>query len=64
MEPRTTHMDAPADVIAQATQEAAVLSSENRVPVKKLDLSQLSAPDNLEEARLESMTIDGICGVY
>jgi len=30
----------------------------------KLDLSGLSAPENLEEARLESFTIDGICGVY
>ena len=33
-------------------------------PPKKLDLSRMSPPDNLEEARLEEITIDGICGVY
>lgn len=32
--------------------------------VKKLDLSKLSPPDKLEGARLEEITIDGICGVY
>jgi mycofactocin precursor len=29
-----------------------------------LDLSRLAPPENLEEVRLEELTIDGICGVY
>lgn len=31
---------------------------------KKLDLSKLPPPGDLEEYRLEEITIDGICGVY
>ncbi len=31
---------------------------------RKLDLSRMSPPENLEETRLEEITIDGICGVY
>ena len=31
---------------------------------KKLDLSQLPAPENLSETTVEEITIDGICGVY
>jgi len=30
----------------------------------KLDLSGLEPPRNLMEARVEEITIDGICGVY
>ena len=29
-----------------------------------LDLSRLGEPRNLEQVRLEELTIDGICGVY
>lgn len=31
---------------------------------RKLDLSGLEAPADLEESSIEEMTIDGICGVY
>lgn len=30
----------------------------------KWDFSKMSAPENLEESRVEEVTIDGICGVY
>lgn len=30
----------------------------------RLDLSRMEPPRRLEEARLEEVTIDGICGVY
>lgn len=30
----------------------------------RLDLTGMSEPENLEEVRLEELTIDGICGVY
>lgn len=30
----------------------------------KLDLSRMEPPKRLAEARLEEVTIDGICGVY
>jgi len=32
--------------------------------VPALDLSRLEPPRRLAEARLEDVTIDGICGVY
>jgi mycofactocin precursor len=31
---------------------------------RKLDLSGMAPPVKLREARLEDLTIDGICGVY
>ena len=31
---------------------------------RKLDLSGMAPPMKLSEARLEDLTIDGICGVY
>lgn len=33
-------------------------------PRRKLDLSRLEPPAQLEESSIEEMTIDGICGVY
>lgn len=30
----------------------------------KLDLSRMAPPKDLENTRLEELTIDGICGVY
>jgi mycofactocin precursor len=39
-------------------------TSPKNSPPKKLDLSRMSPPENLEEVRLEEFTIDGICGVY
>lgn len=31
---------------------------------RRLDLSRLDPPADLEESSIEEMTIDGICGVY
>lgn len=31
---------------------------------RKLDLSRIDPPENLEELRVEELSIDGICGVY
>ena len=33
-------------------------------PAPRLDLSALEPPRQLDELRLEDVTIDGICGVY
>jgi mycofactocin precursor len=33
-------------------------------PALRLDLSALEPPRQLDELRLEDVTIDGICGVY
>lgn len=30
----------------------------------RLDLSHMAPPEDLDEVRLEELTIDGICGVY
>lgn len=44
---------------------AAPENTSPKIPsTKKLDLSRMSPPENLEEVRLEEFTIDGICGVY
>ena len=34
------------------------------IPPGILDFSRMEAPRNLEQVRLEELTIDGICGVY
>ena len=50
-----------------ASLQPASLQTESAVPLQapsKLDLSRLSPPDDLESARIETLTIDGICGVY
>ena len=31
---------------------------------RKLDLSRIAPPENLESIRVEELSIDGICGVY
>ena len=31
---------------------------------RKLDLSRIAPPQNLESIRIEELSIDGICGVY
>ena len=53
-----------------STQDAAV-AAENQINEKpasagkrRLDLSRLDPPADLDEASIEEMTIDGICGVY
>jgi mycofactocin precursor len=33
-------------------------------PRRKLDLTRVAPPENLESVRVEELTIDGICGVY
>ena len=33
-------------------------------PAVVLDISRLEPPRDLEQVRLEELTIDGICGVY
>ena len=52
-----------------STQDAA--AAENQIKEKpasagkrRLDLSRLDPPADLDEASIEEMTIDGICGVY
>ena len=59
--------DIPApEVLLPPAQKPAQASARNSAPAtgEKLDLSRMSAPENLEEVRLEELTIDGICGVY
>jgi mycofactocin precursor len=53
-----------------STQDAAV-AAENQTSEtpaaagkRRLDLSRLDPPADLEESSIEEMTIDGICGVY
>jgi mycofactocin precursor len=44
---------------------AQVPAAPDAAPVPQpLDLSRLEPPRKLAEARLEEVTIDGICGVY
>jgi mycofactocin precursor len=31
---------------------------------RKLDLTRIAPPENLETVRVEELSIDGICGVY
>ncbi|MCH8843962.1 MAG: mycofactocin precursor [SAR324 cluster bacterium] len=38
--------------------------TKTEAPPKKLDLSHVAPPENVEEMRIEEITIDGICGVY
>ena len=39
-------------------------TSTPEAPAERLDLSHMEPPKRLAEARLEEVTIDGICGVY
>ena len=53
-----------------STQDAAAAAENqiNETPPsagkRRLDLSRLDPPADLDEASIEEMTIDGICGVY
>ena len=38
--------------------------TKTEAPPKKLDLSHVTPPENVEEMRIEEITIDGICCVY
>jgi mycofactocin precursor len=55
----------PAEAQTEA-QTAARADSPPQTPpaAPRLDLSRLEPPRRLAEARLEEVTIDGICGVY
>lgn len=58
MEPHTLTPQAPVPE-AQSARPAAP-----EAPAERLDLSRMEPPKRLAEARLEEVTIDGICGVY
>jgi mycofactocin precursor len=60
--PRSTVTQA-APVACAPVAYAPVASAPAAVP-RKLDLDGLEPPRKLSEARLEDLTIDGICGVY
>ncbi len=64
--PHSIHSEAsvPASAAVSVVASAAESEMEAQPPRKKLDLSTMSPPENVEEARLEEFTIDGICGVY
>lgn len=61
MEP-TTLASPPAPARTDAQADAATQPAQEGAP--RLDLSRMEPPRRLEEARLEEVTIDGICGVY
>ena len=59
----------PQTLTSAAAPQAAPAPSAPGTPLEasaapRLDLSRLEPPRNLAAARLEEMTIDGICGVY
>lgn len=60
----TGREDAPAAASAEGAPAAATAASAPATHPRKLDLRGLEPPRQLSEARLEDLTIDGICGVY
>jgi len=56
----------PSRAVQSPESHAHPVQSRPEVPPasRKLDLRDLPAPVKLAEARLEDLTIDGICGVY
>jgi mycofactocin precursor len=68
MEP--TALPTPAPALARAMQSPAPADVRPAAPhaapltAPMLDLSRMEPPRRLAEARLEEVTIDGICGVY
>jgi mycofactocin precursor len=57
---------AASPAVPAEAQAAARADSPPQTPpaAPRLDLSRLEPPRRLAEARLEEVTIDGICGVY
>jgi len=56
----------PCPSTERGNEESHPVQSRPEIPPasRKLDLRGLPAPVKLAEARLEDLTIDGICGVY
>jgi len=64
MEPTTPRNTASQAALAQPHLAAEQALAEAAQPGTRLDLSRMEPPRRLAEARLEEVTIDGICGVY
>lgn len=59
-------MNQPMDIHSSQHQDNAssAPATAGKNATRKLDLSRLEPPADLEECSIEEMTIDGICGVY